>query len=576
VYERTKVGSGIRRPGLFLCRAIPIVLLGSVPLATLRIDARAIQPFLQTPPNIRASPHDASRETDPVSADAGRSVHQVADVSQFLLALGFVAALATPASPGQPADLAARSRAASAAMEVRRFDEAARIYRELIQALPNDAGLHMNLGMALAMGGREPDAIGPLERAIKLNPGLIPAHLFLGSSLLALGQPAKAIAPLERVVAAQPGEVEPRRLLAQAYLDSRRPRDAVQQWRKVSELAPDLPASWYGLGHAYNAITQDALGTFDDQPQTSPWRELLVADALFSDGRLTDAFALYRSTLQRLPAMVTIHDAIARIYEQTGHKAWAATERAKGTLSDAACVKRKALCDFRAGRYQAALETSLGGSDPESRYWRARAATELALGAFKRLDKLPDSRERRETRATHARAERRYPDAIAELKAALKFAAGDPALLDDLGTAYFLARDYEQALATLAPVLKLSPDDPRLLTMYGESLVQLQRLDEAVPVLQRAIKSDPSNPQPRLILGRAHLQKGNFAAAIPLIEPQLAQDEDGSLHTQLARAYTGAGQKEKAEKLLQRAQTLQEAAQKRNAATAQRTITPPK
>ena len=149
---------------------------------------------------------------------------------------------------------------------------------------------------------------------------------------------------------------------------------------------------------------------------------------------MTDAFALYRATLERLPAMVTIHDAIARIYEQTGHQDVGGNGAREGALSDAACVKRKALCDFRAGRYQAALETSLGGSDPESRYWRARAATELALAAFKRLDTLPDSRERRETRATLARAERRYPDAIAELKAALKFAPGDPALLDDLGT----------------------------------------------------------------------------------------------------------------------------------------------
>ena len=225
-------------------------------------------------------------------------------------------------------------------------------------------------------------------------------------------------------------------MLAQAYVESGRPRDAVTQLRRVTELAPRLPGGWYALGHSYNAITQEALGALEDQPRNSPWRELLVADALFSDGRLTDAFALYRSTLQQLPAMVTIHDSIARIYEQTGHKAWAATERGKGALPATACVKRKALCEFRAGRYQSALESSSSGSDPESRYWRARAATELALAAFKRLDQLPDSRERREVRATLSRNERRYTDAVAELKAALTFAPGDPELVDELGTAY--------------------------------------------------------------------------------------------------------------------------------------------
>ena len=251
-------------------------------------------------------------------------------------------------------------------------------------------------------------------------------------------------------------------------------------------------------------------------------------------------------------------------------------ERASGRLPAAGCVKRKALCEFRAGRYRPALAAALAGTDLESRYWRARAATELTLAAFKRLDGLPDSRERREVRATRARAERRYTDALAELKAALAFAPGDPALLDDLGTTYYAARDYEQAVATLSPLVKANPDDARLLVVYGDSLLQLQRVDEALPVLQRAVEREPSDPTPRLALGRAHLQKGNFAEAIPLLEPQLAGDNDGSLHVQLARAYTGLGQKDKAAALLTRSQELQRAAQERGAAAGQRTITPPK
>ena len=42
-----------------------------------------------------------------------------------------------------------------------RFEDAARIYRELLQPLPDDPGLLMNLGMALAMAGREAEAIAP-------------------------------------------------------------------------------------------------------------------------------------------------------------------------------------------------------------------------------------------------------------------------------------------------------------------------------------------------------------------------------------------------------------------------------
>jgi predicted Zn-dependent protease len=433
----------------------------------------------------------------------------------------------------------------------------------------------MNLGMALAMGGHEADAIAPLQRAVALKPELVPAHLFLGSSYLAVGRPADAIGPLKRVVAARATDVESRRMLAQAYAATGRPNDAVAELRAVTAVAPKLPAGWYALGHAYNAVTQDALAGFNDQPEDSPWRQLLVADALLADGRLTDAFALDRATLERLPSMVSIHDSIARIYELSGHADWAAIERGKGVLSPAACAGRKALCEFRAGRYRAALSAAMAGKDLESRYWRARAATELALAAFKQLEQLPDSRERREVRATLALSQRRYTDAVAELKAALTFAPKDPGLLDDLGTAYYSSREYDKAVEAFTPLLAGNPDDPRLLTLVGDSLLQLQRLDEALPMLQRAVERDRSDAMPRLALGRAYLQKGEFAAAVPLIEAQLPNDNDGSLHVQLARAYAGLGQKDKAEALMKQSQEIQRAAQERGAAAGQRSITEP-
>ena len=74
--------------------------------------------------------------------------------------------------------------------------------------------------------------------------------------------------------------------------------------------------------------------------------------------------------------------------------------------------------------------------DIESQYWRVRAASELALTAFAQLDALPDGLERRAIRATRARAEERFTDAVEELKAALKFAPGLPTLVFDLASAY--------------------------------------------------------------------------------------------------------------------------------------------
>lgn len=384
-----------------------------------------------------------------------------------------------------------------------------------------------------------------------------------------------AMAELERAVAANPADARARQRLADAYIGAGRPMDAVAELRKATTLSPRAPSLWYALGQAYNAVKQQALATFGD-PSDAPWRQLLSADALLAGNHLTDAFAVYQGALQSLPTMVSIHDSIAHIYERTGHHAWAVRERAKGPPTRQACAARKALCEFRAGRYRFALAAALAGSDSESRYWRARAANELALAAFRQLDALPDSVERRGVRATVAQAEERYTDAIVELNAALRFAPREPGLIYELASAYYSARDFDSAIATSAPLLQAHPDDVRLLMLKGHSLLQLRRPEEAIPILQHVVERDPANAGARLALGRAHLQNGNAAMAIALIEGELGRDDDGSLHVQLARAYTGLGQREKAAQLLELSDEIQRAARERAAVAAQRTITPPK
>ena len=130
---------------------------------------------------------------------------------------------------------------------------------------------------------------------------------------------------------------------------------------------------------------------------------------------------------------------------------------------------------------------------------------QLTNEAFSRLDRLPDSRERRELRAALASADRRHADAVVELKAALKFAPEDPSLIGELGIALYLTRDYEQAVAApgAARQRRCPREDSRLLTAYGDSLLQLERVDEAVPFLRRAFTADTSDREASLALARA-------------------------------------------------------------------------
>jgi predicted Zn-dependent protease len=380
---------------------------------------------------------------------------------------------------------------------------------------------------------------------------------------------------LEKAVAANPADVRAREMLADAYLTAGRSMDAVAQLRAASLTAPQNPGVWYALGQAYNTIKQASLATFTN-PSDAPWRTLLSADALLENDHLTDAFALYRAALDALPAMVNIHDSIAQIYERSGHANWATIERRKVTLAADACAARQAMCEFRAGRYGTSLDVALKNPDAESRYWVARAANELALGAFKHLETLPDSPERRSVRAAVAQAAERYNDAATELRAAVQLAPRQPELQYQLASALYSARDYDGALATLSPLLQSYPNDTRLLNLKAGALMELQRVDEAIPILKQLADRSPSDPRARLALGRAYALTGKFNDAIPLLEEQLESDTDGSLHMQLARAYAATGQREKATPLMTRSEELRKADDERRAAQLTRQITPPK
>ena len=351
--------------------------------------------------------------------------------------------------------------------------------------------------------------------------------------------------------------------------------DAAAELRTATRLTPRDPGVWYALGQAYNTIKDKALASFSTASDL-PWRALLSADALLENNHLTDAFSLYRATLESLPSMITIHDSVARIYERTGHAEWAAIERGNIPSGGAVCATRRAMCEFRAGRYQSALDEATTGSDAESRYWTARAANELALAAFKHLDTLPDSTERRAVRAAVAQAQERYLDAVAELKAAVQLSPRQPQLQYQLASAYYSARDYDMSLATLSQLVQRYPDEARLLSLKAQTLLQLQRADEALPLLKELVLRLPNDKRLSLALGRAYLQTSNFKEAIPLLEEQLDGDTDGSLHMQLARAYVASGQREKATPLMSRSEELRKADDERRAAQLLREITAPK
>jgi predicted Zn-dependent protease len=448
-------------------------------------------------------------------------------------------------------------------MAAGRFDEAALLYGEISRALPNEPGMLLNLGMALSMAGRPREALPPLEAARKLRPDLLPASLFLGITHLDLGQPSRAVAPLQEVVAAQPDNPDARRRLADALWMLERFSEAGAQYRELSQREPRDPRAWYGLGRSYEGQARVAFDRLSRSAPDSNEMTLLVAQQMSEDGKLANAFRLYREALARSPGLAEAHEAVARIYEQTGHADWATIERERArALPTPACGTPSLECDYRAGRYESILGVGPPPDSAEGLYWRWRASHELARQAFARLTALAPSPEAMLRRVEILRAQRRQlGDALAELEKGVQAWPEDVRIRRELAAVLFLSNNAEEARPLLEALLEQEPDSAELALLLGETWLKLLQPAKAVPLLERAVARDPKLAGGQAALGRAYMEAGEPAKAIAPLQRALETDKDGSLHYQLARAYRATGQGDLARPAIARFEELRKSSE---------------
>ena len=135
--------------------------------------------------------------------------------------------------------------------------------------------------------------------------------------------------------------------------------EAVAAWRRVTELAPTLPAAWYALGHAYNAVAQDAIRSFDERPEDAAWRQLLVADGLSTTATSptrSRSTGLLSSSCRRWLASTSPS---RRSTSAPAMRIGPRRERARVHFPLTRAPKRQAFCEFRAGRYDAVLTATV-------------------------------------------------------------------------------------------------------------------------------------------------------------------------------------------------------------------------
>jgi len=140
-----------------------------------------------------------------------------------------------------------------------KLEEAARLYRAILTAAPNDFdALHL-LGVLLSSRRHSAEGIELIKRALALQPKFAGAHNNLGTALLAARQPEQALASFRRAVELKADFAEAHSNLGNALADLGRREEAVGSHRQAIALKPDYAEAYNNLGNVLIA-----LGRFDE------------------------------------------------------------------------------------------------------------------------------------------------------------------------------------------------------------------------------------------------------------------------------------------------------------------------
>ena len=475
---------------------------------------------------------------------------------------------------GLAQDPAALSQQGKQAMAERRFGDAAKIYAQLAELVPNNPGLLLNQGMALSMAGNDPAAIAPLEKAVELEPRIFPAWMFLGGAYLRLGQPAKAVAPLEKAFELDGNHPQVRGMLGDAYQQLGRPRDALGHWQALAGVNPQDPVIWVMVIQSYQGLAGEAFSALQEKAPESAEMVRLLADLRLAQQQYPSALYLYRLANEREPSMRGVHAAMAEIYRATGHADWAATaEAAEAELGEPDCSTATLECDFLAGRLEKVAMAK--GVDEQSLLWRAKAASALADRAFQKLDATPDSTRKYELLASLFAEQKRNAESAAEWKKALAAEPGNQVYQAQYATQLYLARDNAAARPLIEKMLAASPNDAQWNFFLGDIHLQALDAEKAAPLLEKAVAADANLLPARHALGRAYMSLEEPEKAIPHLRAALEIDQDGSLHYQLAQALIRTGKREEARAPMEVSRKLQQSLQAQQAEAQEMEITAP-
>jgi tetratricopeptide (TPR) repeat protein len=179
--------------------------------------------------------------------------------------------------------IAGQMQNASALMEQKKYDEAAVVYKRLVDSHPEAGHAWQELGLCYMFLGKPVEAEGAFRQVVALDSSSSRGHVLLGQSLLRQGREADARTEFASALKIEPMDVEAGLGLAASYIVDKQYAPAIRQLRALQprdaaspEISLMLAESLYKSGQRDAAVREvNKLLTYD--PENKAGREMLAA-----------------------------------------------------------------------------------------------------------------------------------------------------------------------------------------------------------------------------------------------------------------------------------------------------------
>lgn len=291
---------------------------------------------------------------------------------------------------------------------------------------------------------------------------------------------------------------------------------AIQEFKKVTELAPQLAAAYVNLGAAYlqTAKYAEAAGALKRALELNrdlPGAEQMLGIALLSEGYAQEA----------IPHL----------------------ERAGATNA-------LGVAQLKAGKLPEALtnlQAALGKNpnDADLLYYLGQASGMLSKNSFDALlAEFPNSPRAHQSMGDAYAAARRTGEAEREYREALRLRPDLPGAHLSLGIVYAEASQWDKAEVEFSAEAHLQPGNAEAAYRLGVALLQAGKANEAINELNRADRLQPEMPETLYALGKAAALTGDTGAAERAWKQTIALDGKSMLAAQAHFGLSGLYRKQ--------------------------------